>query len=343
LRIGRKRRKRGYIPVLLFIGVLIAALVFARLFLAWNTPAEDPGRDVAIEIPSGATLISAAEKLHDEGVIRSIRSFVLLGKIKGLTGKVQAGELKFRTDMTPVEALNVLSRGKAVAYSVTIPEGFTVRQIAALLDSKGLVNEQRFLSLAEDPAFSRSLGVPADRLEGFLFPDTYFWPKGMPEEEILAKMVARYRSVFDDSMKKRAAEMGMTELETVTLASIVERETGVDRERPMVSAVFHNRLKRGYRLQTDPTVIYGLGADFDGNLTKKELRKDTPYNTYTRKGLPPGPIANPGEAALKAALYPADAPYLYFVAKGDGSHVFSRNLVEHNRAVKRYQLKDKMR
>jgi len=162
----------------------------------------------------------------------------------------------------------------------------------------------------------------------------------MPEEELLARMVARYREVFDDSMRKRAMEMGMTELETVTLASIIERETGMDSERPLVSAVFHNRLKKGYRLQTDPTVIYGLGVNFDGNLTKKQLWKDSPYNTYTRKGLPPGPIANPGEASLKAALYPADVPYLYFVAKGDGSHVFSRNLAEHNRAVRQYQLKD---
>ncbi|GBE14525.1 MAG TPA: endolytic transglycosylase MltG [Proteobacteria bacterium] len=340
MRIGRRRQKRVFIPVLLVIGVLVVVLMSVRLFLAWNTPAEDPGRDVSIEIPSGTTLMLAAEKLHDEGVIRSIRSFVLLGKIKGLTGKVQAGELKFRTDMTPAEVLNVLSQGKAIAYSVTIPEGFTVRQIARLLDSKGLGDEQRFLSLAEDPVFSRSLGVPADRLEGFLFPDTYFWPKGMPEEDLLARMVSRYRKVFDDGMKKRAAEMGMTELETVTLASIVERETGVASERPLVSAVFHNRLKKGYRLQTDPTVIYGLGARFDGNLTRKELRKDTPYNTYTRKGLPPGPIANPGEAALKAALYPADVPYLYFVARGDGTHVFSRTLVEHNRAVRKYQIKN---
>ena len=340
MRIGRRKRRKIYIPVLVLAVVLFVALVSVRLFLAWNTPAEDPGRKVAIEIPSGATLILAAEKLHDEGVIRSVKSFVLLGKIKGLTGKVQAGELEFRTDMTPAEVLNVLSSGKAVAYSVTVPEGFTVRQIAALLDSKGLGDEHHFLSLAEDPVFSKSLGVPADRLEGFLFPDTYFWPKGMPEEELLSRMVARYRKVFDDSMKRRAQEMGMTELEVVTLASIVERETGVYSERPMVSAVFHNRLKKGYRLQTDPTVIYGLGPAFDGNLTKVQLRKDTPYNTYTRKGLPPGPIANPGEAALKAALYPEDAPYLYFVAKGDGSHVFSRNLVEHNRAVRKYQLKD---
>lgn len=337
MRIGQRRRRKAYIPVLLAVGALFLLVITFRLFLYWNTPAEDPGREVTVEIQGGSTFVSAARKLRDEGVIRSLKPFVLLGKIKGLSNSIQAGELRFRTDMTPVEVLDILSRGKAVVYSVTLPEGFTTRQIARLLAEKGLGDEGRILSLAEDAEFSRSLGIPADRLEGFLFPDTYSWPKGTPEEDLLRRMVNRYQSVFDNSMKDRARELGMTELEVVTLASIVERETGVDSERALVSAVFHNRLSKGYRLQTDPTVIYGL-EDFDGNLTKEHLKTDTPYNTYTRMGLPPGPIANPGAASLKATLYPEDVSYLYFVSRGDGTHIFSNNLVEHNKAVKEYQV-----
>jgi UPF0755 protein len=220
---------------------------------------------------------------------------------------------------------------------VTIPEGYNVRMISALLAEKGLGDADRFEELAMDTEFSRSLGIPSDTLEGFLFPDTYSWPKGLSEEDILRRMTAKYKTVFTKTMRSRAQELGMTELEAVTLASIIEKETGAPEEREQVSAVFHNRLKKGYRLQTDPTVIYGL-EDFDGNLTKKDLRTDHPYNTYTRSGLPAGPIANPGKASLEAALNPAKVSYLYFVSRGDGTHVFSDTLVEHNKAVAIYQL-----
>jgi UPF0755 protein len=273
----------------------------------------------------------------DEGVVRSLRAFVFLGKIKGLSNSIQAGELKFRTDMTSNQALDVLVRGKAVSYQVTIPEGYNVQMVAALLAEKGLGEADRFMELAKEGEFARGLGVPADSLEGFLFPDTYSWPKGLSEEDILSRMVSKYSSVFTDAMRSRAEEMGMSEFEVVTLASIIEKETGAPEEREQVSAVFHNRLKKGYRLQTDPTVIYGL-KNFNGDLTKKDLRTDHPYNTYTRSGLPVGPIANPGEASLKAVLSPARVSYLYFVARGDGTHVFSNNLVDHNKAVAIYQL-----
>ena len=260
-----------------------------------------------------------------------------MGKIKGYSSSIQAGELMFDTGMTPNQVLEVLTKGKAVSYQVTIPEGYNINQVAQLLAEKGLGSADRFLTLAKDQKFARGLGVPADSLEGFLFPDTYSWPKGLSEEEILGHMVEKYKSVFTQAMSSRARELGMTEVEVVTLASIIEKETGAPDERERVSAVFHNRLRKGYRLQTDPTVIYGL-ADFDGNLTKKDLKTDHPYNTYTRSGLPAGPIANPGEASLMAALYPADVAYLYFVSKGDGTHVFSNTLVEHNKAVATYQL-----
>jgi len=320
----------------------LAVAVVALLFVSWgwsflNSPAQEVGRDVLVTIPGGSSFVSASRILVDAGVVRSLKAFVFFGKVKGVSNNIQAGELMFRTDMTPSQVLDVLTKGKAVSYHVTIPEGFNIYQVAALLAEKGLGEEDRFLKLARDPEFTRRLGVQADSLEGFLFPETYSWPKGLTEEEILSRMVKKYKTVFTDAMRARAREIGMTEVEVVTLASIIEKETGAPEERKMVSAVFHNRLTKGYRLQTDPTVIYGI-ENFNGNLTKADLTKDTPYNTYTRAGLPAGPIANPGEASLMAALYPARVSYLYFVARGDGTHVFSNTLVEHNKAVATYQL-----
>jgi UPF0755 protein len=337
MKIGKPKRKRH---ITAFAVLILAVVAVLALIWVWNflsTPAQEPGREVLVTIPAGSSFVSASRLLQDAGVIRSLKAFVFFGKIKGLSNSIQAGELMFRTDMTPSQVLEVLTKGKAVSYHVTIPEGFNIHQVSALFDEKGLGDAERFRELARDAEFARGLGVPVDSLEGFLFPDTYSWPKGLTEEEILGRMVAKYKSVFTGAMRARAREVGMTEIEVVTLASIIEKETGAPEEREQVSAVFHNRLEKGYRLQTDPTVIYGI-EDFDGNLTKADLRTDHPYNTYTRSGLPAGPIANPGEASLMAALYPAKVSFLYFVARGDGTHVFSNTLVEHNRAVTTYQL-----
>jgi len=335
--IGKPKKDHRKVLVILLVLAVIAGTALIGVWSSWNTSAQDPGSEVLITIPSGSSFVSASRLLVDAGVVRSLKSFVFLGKIKGLSNSIQAGELKFRTDMTPRQALDVLVRGKAVSYHVTIPEGYNIHLISALLAEKGLGEADRVIELVADPEFVRGLDIPADSLEGFLFPDTYSWPKGLSEEDILRRMVAKYKSVFTEAMRARAHEINMTELEVVTLASIIEKETGAPEEREQVSAVFHNRLRKGYRLQTDPTVIYGI-ENFNGDLTKKDLRTDHPYNTYTRSGLPVGPIANPGEASLMAALYPAKVSYLYFVARGDGTHVFSNNLIEHNKAVAVYQL-----
>ena len=335
--IGKPKRDRRISIIISIVLVVIAGSVLIGAWSFLNSPVEDPGREVLVTIPGGSSFVSAAQLLADAGVVRSLKLFVFLGKIKGLSNSIQAGELKFRTDMTHNQALEALVRGKAVSYHVTIPEGYNIHMVAALLAEKGLGRADRLLELSRDPEFARALGVPSDSLEGFLFPDTYSWPKGLSEKDILGRMVAKYKSVFNDAMRNKAREVGMTELEVVILASIIEKETGAPEEREQVSAVFHNRLKKGYRLQTDPTVIYGL-ENFNGNLTKKDLRTDHPYNTYTRSGLPVGPIANPGEASLLAALSPAKVSYLYFVARGDGTHIFSNSLVEHNKAVAIYQL-----
>ncbi len=338
--IGKPVKKSRALSIILLATAAVVALIVLKLVHFWHTPAQNSGKEVVLTVPAGATFVSASQLLVDAGVVKSLKPFVLLGKVKGLSNSIQAGELLFRTDMTPVEVLDTLVRGKAVSYLVTIPEGYSNNQVAALLAERGIVDEERFIALTGDASLARSLDVPADRLEGFMFPDTYSWPRGLSEEQILARMVKRYKDVFTPAMAARAREIEMTELEVVTLASIVEKETGASQERKQVSAVFHNRLKKGYRLQTDPTVIYGI-QNFNGNLTRKDLRTDHPYNTYTRSGLPPGPIANPGEASIVAALYPDDVSYLYFVARGDGTHVFSNTLVEHNRAVKIYQLGEK--
>lgn len=206
------------------------------------------------------------------------------------------------------------------------------------LERAGLVSAEAFLQAASDPGLIESLGIEGYPFEGYLFPETYNFPKGVTAEQIIKKMVDHFRSVFTPAWTERAHAMGFTIHQVVTLASIVEKETSKPEERPLIASVFLNRLKRRMRLESDPTVIYGI-KDFDGNLTRKDLRTMSPYNTYRIKGLPPGPIANPGRASIEAVLYPSEEPYLYFVSKNDGSHHFSPTLREHNRMVRRYQLR----
>ncbi|MBN2126167.1 MAG: endolytic transglycosylase MltG, partial [Deltaproteobacteria bacterium] len=224
-----------------------------------------------------------------------------------------------------------------IAHPVTIPEGLTASQIGALLEEKGLADKGGFLDLIRDPRLIKDYGLRGDSLEGYLYPDTYHFARGIPVQRIIDTMVKRFHELVDP-LQDRARQVGMELEEVISLASIVEKETGLARERPLIASVFLNRLKRGMRLESDPTVIYGL-KDFDGNLTREDLRHNTPYNTYTRRGLPPGPIANPGLDSIRAVLSPAETNYLYFVSKNDGSHHFSATLAEHNRAVVKYQKK----
>jgi UPF0755 protein len=241
-----------------------------------------------------------------------------------------------------VEILDRFRHGAVVLHAVTIPEGYTARQIAQVLDEAGIGNPREFLRLVSAADFIRSLGLDLPNLEGYLFPDTYAFPRHVSTEEIVRNMVARFRAVYRQEWHDRALALGMTDHQIITLASIIEKETGSGAERPFVSAVFHNRLRLGMPLQSDPTVIYSI-AEFNGNLTKVDLKRDTPYNTYRRRGLPPGPIANPGREALEAALYPAQVEYLYFVSKNDGTHWFSRSIKEHNRAVALFQRRSQIR
>jgi UPF0755 protein len=238
--------------------------------------------------------------------------------------------------MSPGAILGALVRGEALLHKVVIPEGAAISKIGQILEEAGLLSQRTFWQAASDPSLAEALGLESNNLEGYLFPETYHFPKGLTAEQIIRKMVAHFHSVFTAEWAKRAHSMGLTRHEVVTLASIVEKETGKPEERPLIAAVFLNRLKRRMRLESDPTVIYGIKG-FDGNLTRKDLKASTPYNTYQIRGLPPGPIASPGRASIEAVLYPSEEPYLYFVSKNDGSHHFSCTLSEHNAMVDRYQ------
>ncbi|QTA79164.1 Endolytic murein transglycosylase [Desulfonema limicola] len=290
-----------------------------------------------IHILQGQGLGAVSQSLTDAGIITDPFKFKLIARFKGLDKQIKAGEYLLDSSMPPLEILKIINKGKVVLYRLTIPEGYSMEQIAELVETSGFGDQKAFMQLAADPVFVSAKGFEGKTLEGYLFPDTYYFSKNTSLESIITAMTSYFKSVFTSKWEERADELGMSIHQIVTLASIIEKETGAAHERPVISSVFHNRLKKNMRLQSDPTVIYNI-KDFDGNLTKKNLQKITPYNTYKIKGLPPGPIANPGKKSLEAALWPADTKYLYFVSKGDKTHEFSTNLKDHNKAVRKYQL-----
>ena len=285
----------------------------------------------------GSGLKSVAHQLAADGVLAEGESFWILGRLLGKARSIRAGTYRLEKPLTPLEIIDKLARGDVVVIEMLFVEGTTLRQWLAQLESHPQV---RHTLAGKSEAELRTLfGVTEASLEGWFFPDTYRFAPGGADLEVLKRAHAAMSRRLAEAWSARAPDLVLkTPYEALVLASIVEKETGLASERPMIAAVFLNRLKRGMRLQTDPTVIYGMGESFDGNIRKKDLGADTPWNTYTRDGLPPTPIAMPGAASLKAAVNPAANPYLYFVSRGDGSHEFSRTLEEHNRAVAKYQL-----
>jgi len=299
-------------------------------------PAEQHPPSKVVVIPDGSTFQHVATQLEREGLIRSSIFFVYFGKFQSADRKVHAGEYELNPGMTPGEILTMLLNGHVLLHSLTIPEGLTFVQIAELASQDGFTDRAEFLRLAKDRTFVESLGIKAETLEGYLYPDTYKFPRGIKTREVLVAMVEQLRQVVGPDLLARMQELHMTLHEVLTLASVIEKETGSGSERPEISSVFHNRLKKHIPLQSDPTVIYGLPS-FDGNLHKKDLSSPSPYNTYLVQGLPPGPIANPGIQAIRATLYPSNSQFLYFVSRNDGTHHFSATLIEHNKAVEKYQ------
>lgn len=336
-------KKLILVACVLFIVVAGAAGLAYLHLMSWaQHPMTAKGQDKLFTLLPGQGLRQTAKTLQQEGLVSDALRFTLLARIDKKDKLLKAGEYFLSTAMTPREILGQMVEGRVHLYRVTIPEGYNLEQIAAAVAAAGLAEAKDFRDTARNPEMAKQLDIPADTLEGYLFPDTYYFPRGLNTAAIIVTMVKQFRSAFKPEWKARAAELGMTIHEVVTLASIVEKETGIAEERPLVASVFHNRLKKGMRLETDPTVIYGI-PDFDGNIRRKHLETYTPYNTYKIKGLPPGPIASPGALAIQAVLYPAQSDYLYFVAKGDGTHYFSTTFEEHNGAVVKYQLGSKPR
>jgi UPF0755 protein len=317
--------------LLVFVLCAFGALYFGYFLVS---PAGMEKEEEIFMVKKGSGLRTIAAQLEERRLIKGKHLFMLWAYVKGGARDIKAGEYSFNRSMTPVKIFHMLTSGAVKTYSFTIPEGLTAEQIAVLLERRNLVNKRNFVSLVYDKDLISSYDVDGASLEGYLYPDTYLITRDMGARNLIDLMVDRFREVFNSLA--RGQKLAMPVKDIVILASIVEKETGLAEERPLIAAVFLNRLGKGMRLESDPTVIYGI-EDFSGDLTRKDLRTPHPYNTYIHHGLPPGPIANPGQEALKAVIHPAETGYLYFVSKNDGSHHFSSTLTEHNRAVNQYQ------
>ena len=326
---------KKFISIAIGLFFLAGISLFAGLGYHFGRPANKGGTDRIFLVRDGSTLNQVANNLKTRGFITNDTIFLIGAKLMGYSRKIKAGEYLLNSGMSPFKILDMLAKGEIITHSVTIPEGFSIRQIAELLEKKGLVERDKFLSITQGPDIAERYSISGSGLEGYLYPDTYKFSRCLSTVSIIDVMVRRFWEIVAP-LEERAAELGMSIEEVATLASIVEKETGRADERPIIAGVFLNRLKKNMRLESDPTVIYGI-KDFNGNLTRRDLTRPTPYNTYVIRGLPSGPIANPGRDAIKAVLYPTETEYLYFVSKNDGSHYFSRTLSEHNRAVRTYQ------
>jgi len=323
--------------ILLLIGAIAAAAVTFQFQRFLNTEVTLASTGEVFQIPSGASFREVSESLAARGIITSPLLFRVYARFRGEAGSVQAGEYELTAADTPRSLLSKFVSGEVRLYSFTIVEGWNYRDLLRELSRSAAIEA----SLTEEdwPALQEALGTRFDHPEGLFLPETYRFPRGTRDVEVLRRAYDMMQSALDEEWPKRAPDLPIsTPYEALILASIVEKETALAEERPRIAGVFIRRLQKRMRLQTDPTVIYGIGADFNGNLTRRDLRTDTPYNTYTRSGLPPTPIAMPGRAAIRAALNPADGTELYFVATGlgDGSHKFSDTKEEHDAAVREY-------
>ncbi len=324
--------------------VFITAIFVLFFFVTWfslefyKPPKASPTR-VIFEVEKGQSAKDIAFELKNRGLIKKTWPFLLGYKAFYSSKSLKAGEYAIEIPISAKNILHLLTEGSVYLHSITIPEGLIIEEIAELLDEEGFSKKEDFLQSAHDTSLIFSLDQKADNLEGYLYPETYRFAKGTTAEEIVSAMVFQFMEVFTPNMSSRADEMEMTVRDVVILASLIEKETSLPEERHLVSAVFHNRLQKGMKLDCDPTIIYVLKKEgqFKDRLRTKDLRIDSPYNTYLNAGLPPGPICNPGGDSLRAALYPADVDFLYFVSKNDGSHHFSRTFREHQNAVNKYQ------
>jgi UPF0755 protein len=322
--------------LLLLVFLVLLAAAGGLFWYAHQPAATGSGEAMSFSIPRGASLRSVAANLESAGLLRQPTAFILLARLRGQATGVRAGSYLLKPAMTPLQILARITEGDIALARITVIEGWTFRQLRQAVDAHpGLNHDTANLS---DSELLERLGLMDGHPEGQFFPDTYFFDAGASDLALYRRARETMAGKLATIWAERADGLPYRDpYQALIMASIIEKETGAPEERPLIAAVFVNRLRLGMRLQTDPTVIYGLGTDFDGNLRKSDLLADTPYNTYTRAGLPPTPIALPGEDALRAAVRPERSRALYFVAKGQGRHHFSETLNEHNRAVARYQ------
>ena len=318
------------------LAAAVAGFYYARVdekFQAYGGPEQ------FVEISPGSGSRAIGRALAGAGVVRDEWTFRLAVYLTGTGRELKAGEYRFAGPLSPKEVARKLARGDVYLRPITFPEGWNIREMARLFESRGIGKAAAFVKAASDTSAIRALDPKAQDLEGYLFPETYNLPRRTEASALVRSMVERFLQVFDQGRRAEAGARALTVREVVTLASLVEKETAKPEERPIVAAVYLNRLRIGMGLQCDPTVIYALerAGKYTGNLTKKDLQFDSPYNTYKYAGLPPGPIAAPGQAAIDAVLQPATVDYLFFVSRNDGSHVFATTLAEHNRNVKEWQ------
>jgi UPF0755 protein len=332
-------RKIALLSFLMVVGAGAAAAVF---YVRAQQPYRGyTGAEQFVDIPSGASSAGIGDRLVAGGVIRTVASYRLALWLSGQGRHLKAGEYRFDRPMTPLEVIDKIARGDAFVLSFTFPEGLTMAEMAKIAESHGLGSASTFLDAARDTSLIHDLDSAANNLEGYLFPDTYNVSRKTDAPKLVHLMADRFEHVFTAELREAAAAHQLSVRQAVTLASIVEKETAKAEERPLVAAVYLNRLRIGMPLQCDPTVIYALqrAGTYSGNLRRDDLMFDSPYNTYRYPGLPPGPIASPGRTSLDAAVHPAaNADFLYFVSRNDGSHVFAKTLDEHNRNVQKYQV-----
>jgi UPF0755 protein len=330
---------------------LLALAVPAPLLALWiwlglNTPARSAPAPGTFEVAEGETLASVSRRLEADGFLArrglaGASALVGWARLRGVDRDIKSGEYEFEAGLTPLQILDRLVAGQVKTYAVTLPEGLRVDEVAARVEAAGIARADAFLARARAADLAGALGIEANSVEGYLYPETYRFRRNSDPDEIIRSMYGELQRRWTDADREALGASGMSLHQVVTLASIVEKETSVPQERALIAAVFRNRLALGMPLQTDPTVIYGVlttRGSFDGNLRRRDLETDTAYNPYTRRGLPPGPIANPGMDSIRAVLAPAQVPYLYFVSRNDGTHVFSSTLADHNAAVRRHQL-----
>ena len=321
--------------IFFFLGFMIVSIVaFQGTIVFW--PQDNRFESVQIDIPKGASLLSISNSLKNQHILTNEKTFLMAVKLLGHETNFPAGKFTLLEPKTNLRIIKQLVTGKSILKKVTLLEGWTMKKIAGVLESELGINKMDILSICKNQIFIKNQGIPSKTLEGFLFPETYFFQESDSPEEILSQLTKEYKNNVPEELKNRADSLGFSELEMITLASIIEGEAIYNSERSTISAVYHNRLKLGMKLQADPTIQYII-KDSPRRLLNKDLKIDSPYNTYLHNGLPPAPVNNPGKASILAALFPEENEFLYFVARGDGYHTFSKTQEEHNRAKREFQ------